>query len=149
MTDLAAADRFSTAKTDSPYWNENSWFSISVPERRLHGLIQHFFRPNMNILNGGPVIWDQSGVFQWNCLHYNWSHLQAIPPGAEKFDVVARNSLSVKVVEPLARYKIDYDRDGLAMDLVWNAIGPMHKTPAKLSLSSSPSLSSAAQVSYT
>ena len=52
---------------------------------------------------------------------------QAIPTGAEKFDFVARNSLSVKVVEPLRRYKIDYDRDDFVMDLVWEAVGPMHR----------------------
>lgn len=126
MIRLPAADRFSDARTDNPYWNENSWFSVSIPERRIHGLIQYFFRPNMNILNGGPVLWDPSGTRQWNCLYYNWSHLQAIPAGSEKFDVNAPNSLSVRVVEPLKRYKIHYDKDGFAMDLVWEAVGPLH-----------------------
>lgn len=126
MTELRDADRFSEP-SDSPYWNENSWFSVSIPERRIHGLIQHFFRPNMNLLNGGPVLWDPSGQYQWNCLYYNWSHLQAIPPGSEKFNFHARNSLSVKIIEPLQSYKIDYARDGFEMDLVWEAIGPMHR----------------------
>jgi hypothetical protein len=31
------------------------------------------------------------------------------------------------VVEPLSRYSIGYDNDGLKMDLVWDAIGPMHE----------------------
>jgi hypothetical protein len=126
MTELPAADRFSDTGTDNPYWNENSWFSVSIPERRIHGLIQHFFRPNMNILTGGPVLWDPSGTWQWNCLYYNWSHLQAIPEGAEKFDMTAPNSLAVKVVEPLRRYKIDYDKEGFQLDLVWEAVGPLH-----------------------
>lgn len=123
---LPQADRFSDAATDNPYWNENSWFSISIPERRIHGLIQHIFRPNMNLLLGGPVLWDPSGLFQWNCLHYDWSHLQAIPPGSRKFSVRARNSLTIEVVEPLKRYAIGYDRDGLVLDLVWEAAGPLH-----------------------
>lgn len=127
MTGLPAADRFGDGATDDPYWNENSWFSLSIPERRIHGLIQHFFRPNMNILNGGPVLWDPSGTSQWDCLYYNWSHLQAIPPGAEKFAVTARNSLSVRVLEPLARYKIDYDKEGFQVDLLWQAIAPPHR----------------------
>lgn len=127
MTLLPAADRFSDAMNDNPYWNENSWFSISIPERRIHGLIQHFFRPNMNILNGGPVLWDPSGTSQWDCLYYNWSHLQAIPPGSEKFDLTARNSLSVRVIEPLQRYHITYDKDGFQMDLLWEAAGPAHQ----------------------
>ena len=132
MTQLPKADRFGADKfgpgrTDSPYWNESVWFSVSIPERRMHGLIQYYFRPNMGMLNGGPVLWDPSGQFQWNCLYYNWSHLQGVTPGAEKFDMTARNSLSVKVIEPLQRYAILYDKEGFALDLMWEAGGPVHE----------------------
>ena len=127
MTDLSFADRFGAGRDENPYWNESVWFSVSIPERHIHGLIQYYFRPNMGMLNGGPVLWDRDNRFQWNCLHYNWSHLQAMPDGAEKFDMTARNSLSCKVLEPLTRYKIDYDKDGLRMDLVWEALGPCHE----------------------
>jgi hypothetical protein len=129
MTDantLPQADRFGPAD-DNPYWNESVWFSVSVPERRMHGMIQYYFRPNMGLLNGGPVLWDQSGTWQWNCLHYQWSHLQALPPGQQKFAMKARNSLSVNVLEPLGRYKIDYARDGFELDLEWTAVGPCHE----------------------
>lgn len=126
MTELPQADRFCDTPTDSPYWNESVWFSFSIPERRIHGSIQYYFRPNMGMLNGGPIMWDPSGTFQWNCLYYNWSHLQALPPGAQKFDMTANNSLSVKVLEPLARYLIRYDNEGFQMDLEWEAIGPVH-----------------------
>ncbi len=122
--DLPAADRFGEGRTDNPNWNESVWFSLSIPERRLHGMIQYYFRPNMGMLNGGPVLWDASGLHQWNCLHYQWSHLQALPAGAEKFRMTARNSLSVTVIEPLTRYKIDYDHGGLMLDLTWHAAGP-------------------------
>lgn len=127
MIALPPADRFGEDRDDNPYWNESAWFSFSVPERRLHGMIQYYFRPNMGMLNGGPVMWDPSGTFQWNCLHYNWAHLQHLPEGAQKFDMTARNSLSVKVLEPMSRYAIAYDKDGFTMDLVWQAIGPEHE----------------------
>ncbi len=127
MTELPPADRFGEGRDANPYWNESVWFSVSIPERHIHGMIQYYFRPNMGMLNGGPVLWDPSGNFQWNCLYYNWSHLQAMPAGAEKFDMTARNSLSVKVLEPLTRYKIDYDKEGFQLDLEWQAIGPMHE----------------------
>lgn len=127
MTDLSFADRFGEGRDANPYWNESVWFSLSIPERHIHGMIQYYFRPNMGMLNGGPCMWDPSGTFQWNCLYYNWSHLQALPADARKFDMTARNSLSVKVLEPLTRYKIDYDKDGFEMDLTWEAIGPCHE----------------------
>jgi hypothetical protein len=125
--ELPQADRFADARDDDPYWNESVWFSVSVPGERLHGLIQYYFRPNMGMLNGGPVIWDRSGTTQATCLHYDWAHLQAMPPGSAKFDMTARNSLSVKVLEPTTRYAIAYDKDGLVLDLLWQAAGPMHE----------------------
>ena len=127
MTQLPRADRFGEGRDDNPYWNESVWFSFSIPERRIHGLIQYYFRPNMGMLNGGPAMWDPSRRFQWNCLYYNWSHLQALPAGAEKFAMTARNSLSVEVLEPLTRYVIRYDKEGFVMDLEWQAIGPCHE----------------------
>ena len=127
MTDLTFADRFGAGRDDNPYWNESVWFSVSIPERRIHGMIQYYFRPNMGMLNGGPVLWDPSGRQQWNCLYYNWSHLQALPRGAEKFAMTARNSLSCEMIEPLQRYRIGYDNDGFRIDLEWNAVGPCHE----------------------
>jgi hypothetical protein len=131
MIELPQADRFADDRTDEPGWNESVWFSISKPEDNLHGFVQYYFRPNMGMLNGGPVLWDPTGTFSWNCLYYNWSHLQAMPAGAMKFHMTARNSLSVKVLEPLTRYAIGYDKEGVKIDLVWDAIGPMHEFKTK------------------
>lgn len=127
MTELPVADRFGEGRTDSPYWNESVWFSVSIPQLHIHGMIQYYFRPNMGMLNGGPVLWDPSGTQQSNCLYYNWSHLQALPAGAQKFDMQARNSLRVKVLEPLTRYAIAYSKDGFELDLEWTASGPTHE----------------------
>lgn len=127
MSELPVADRFSDNRNDNPYWNESVWFSISKPEDRIHGFVQYYFRPNMGMLNGGPVLWDPSGTYQWNCLYYNWAHLQALPEGVEKFNMRARNSLTVKLLEPLKRYAISYDKDGVQMALEWEAIGPVHE----------------------
>jgi hypothetical protein len=127
MVDLPQADRFSDQRDDNPYWNESVWFSFSIPERKIHGLIQYYFRPNMGMLNGGPAMWEPAHNFSWNCLYYNWAHLQAMPPGQQKFDMKSLNSLQVKVLEPLKRYSIHYDLDGFQMDLLWDAIGPMHQ----------------------
>jgi hypothetical protein len=124
---MTIADFFGEGRDDNPYWNESVWFSVSIPERHIHGMIQYYFRPNMGMLNGGPCLWDRDNRYQWNCLHYQWSHLQAMPAGAKKFDMTARNSLSCKVIEPLRRYKLDYDKDGMRLDLEWTAIGPCHE----------------------
>jgi hypothetical protein len=127
MQPLPPADRFADNISADPYWNESVWFSIAKPQEKLNGIIHYYFRPNMGMLNGGPILWDPTHNFFWNCLYHNWSHLQPIPPDAQKFNLTAYNSLAVKVLEPLTRYSIKYDGDGCRMDLVWEAIGPLHE----------------------
>ena len=48
LKNLSQADRFCAQPSSDPYWNESSWFSFSIPERKFHGMIYYFFRPNMN-----------------------------------------------------------------------------------------------------
>ena len=126
MTALPQADRFCANRTNDPYWNESAWFSFSIPERKIHGLIYYFFRPNMNLLMGGPAMWDPSGACSWNCLYFDWHHIQPIPPAAEKFHFTAPNSLAVEVVEPLQVYDIHYDSNGFKLDLTWTAVAAPH-----------------------
>jgi hypothetical protein len=127
MKDLPQADRFCDNASDDPYWNESAWFSVSIPERKIHGAIQYYFRPNMGMLNGGPMLWDPSGNQTWDCLYYNWSHLQARPAGSQKFDMTANNSLQVQVLDPLRRYTIAYSNEDFELDLEWRAIAPVHE----------------------
>jgi hypothetical protein len=134
MTDssqLPQADRFADSRDSNPYWNESVWFSFSKVDERVHGFVHYYFRPNMGMLNGGPAMWDASGTLPSNCLYYNWSNLQAVPAGAQKFDMRAPNSLTVKVLEPLTRYSIGYDHEGFQMDLEWSAIGPVHELKSR------------------
>lgn len=119
-------DRFCPTRGDDPYWNESAWFSFSIPERGIHGMIYYFFRPNMNLLMGGPILWDESGAHIWDCLYYDWHHIQPIPEGAEKFDFTASNSLKVEVVEPVRHYRFHYDHGGFGLELDWTAIEAPH-----------------------
>ena len=120
-------DRFCPTRSDDPYWNESAWFSFSVPERAIHGMVYYFFRPNMNLLMGGPILWDPTGSCTWDCLYHDWHQLQAIPPGAEKFDIAAPNSLDVRTLEPENKYRLRYDTNGFKMDLRWTATAePRH-----------------------
>lgn len=119
-------DRFCPTATDDPYWNESAWFSFSVPEREIHGMVYYFFRPNMNLLMGGPILWDGTGSHPWDCLYYDWHHFQTIPEGAEKFDFTSHTSLHVEVAEPLERYRLLYDQKDFKLDLDWTAIERPH-----------------------
>jgi hypothetical protein len=118
-------DRFCPTATDDPYWNESCWFSFSIPEREIHGMIYYFFRPNMNLLQGGPILWDGSGAHTWDCLYHDWHHFQTMPEG-NKFDFRSHTSLEVRVVEPRSHYRLSYDQPDFKLDLDWIAIEPPH-----------------------
>jgi hypothetical protein len=122
LEDLSKADQFCPHPGPDPYWNESAYFSFSIPQRKLHGIIYYFFRPNMNLLVGGPAIWDASGCHTWDCLYNDWQHIQAIPPQAQKYNFTAPNSLSVRVLEPVRRYQLRYDKLGCQIELEWTAI---------------------------
>jgi len=126
MSQLPDIDCFCDDPGDSPYWNESAWFAFSVPERGIHGFFYYFFRPNMNLLVGGPAMWDPSGSNSYDCLYYDWQHIQAIPEGTEKFNFTAPNSLSVELLEPWRRYRLIYDKNGFQLDLEWTAISEPH-----------------------
>lgn len=126
MNEQPNPDRFCPTRSDDIYWNESAWFSFSIPERGIHGMIYYFFRPNMNLLMGGPILWDESGSHVWDCLYHDWHHIQPIPEGAQKFDFAALNSLKVEVVEPLKHYRFQYDQAGFALDFDWVGIEEPH-----------------------
>jgi hypothetical protein len=126
MTAAIDVDRFSPTATDDPYWNESCWFSFSIPEREIHGMVYYFFRPNMKLLMGGPILWDGSGANPWDCLYYDWHHLQPIPDGASKFDFRTHTSLEVEVIEPRKQYALRYDQNGFKLDLTWTALEEPH-----------------------
>ncbi len=126
MSNNLDIDRFCPTASLDPYWNESCWFSFSIPEKEIHGMVYYFFRPNMKLLMGGPILWDGSGAHSWDCLYFDWHHFQTIPDGAEKFDFTSRTSLDVKVLEPRKQYQLRYDHGGFKLDLKWTALEEPH-----------------------
>lgn len=122
-------DSFKEVPSSHPHWIDSACFYLSVPELRLHGVIFYFFRPNLNLLTGGPVIWDASGQTALDCLHYNFSQYQPIPVSARKFDFEAANSLRVTTLAPRNCYALSYAYGGLEFKLEWRAITPIHAAP--------------------
>lgn len=115
--------------TDHPHWIDSACFYLSVPELHMHGFIFYFFRPNLNMLTGGPVLWDRTGHTVLDCLHYNFTQNQPLPKSAEKFDFAAANSLHVTTLEAQQRYALNYDFGGLAFELEWQASAPLDAAP--------------------
>jgi len=126
---------------DEPYWTESSWFSWAIPEKSIGGFFYNHFRPNMNCLLGGPAMWDASGQHVWEFPFFDWQTMRALPGGAfgvdyNKYDFETPWSMSIRMVEPLQRYQLGYDRENFKLDLLFTAIAPPHimnaKTPEQL-----------------
>lgn len=122
---IVAADAHLHQPSEDPYWNESAWFSFAVPERALSGFVYFYHRPNMRYSFGGVGLWDPSGQYQHDCLHYDWE-MSPFDPKTDMFEFTLRNTLSVTCTEPLQSYRMTYDRDGCDLDLEWSAFMPPH-----------------------
>jgi hypothetical protein len=95
-------------KTDDPDWNESAWFSFMVPERKLSGFVYFYHRTNMGYSIGGIGLWDPSGEETYNCLYQDWGDVHPTPEGADMFNFDLRSGLSVRMIEPLRSFQLNY-----------------------------------------
>jgi hypothetical protein len=110
-------------RTDDPFWNESGWFPFHVPERELSGFVYMNHRPNMNFSMTGVALWDPSGEETYDCLYYDWWEFAPLngTTNTEMFDYSTPNGLTVRCVEPLKTFTMQYDRDGCQLDLRFDA----------------------------
>ena len=78
-------DEYFHIRSDDPYWSENTLWSFNVPERNLVGLIYCYFRPNMNLVMAGPVVWDHTCEDVFNWLYDGGDQHVAMPKDCEMF----------------------------------------------------------------
>jgi len=130
------ADVFNMQYNDDPYWTESSWFSWAIPERDICGFFYNHFRPNMNCLLGGPAMWDPSGQHVWKFRYFDWQLMRPLPEGRygvdyNKYAFTTPWSMSLRVLEPLRRYHLQYDRNGFRLDLEFTAVAEPNFIGAK------------------
>jgi hypothetical protein len=119
--DVSAVDDRFHPRTQDPWWNESSYITFQVPERKLAGFIYFYFRPNQNMAMAGPVLWDATSEDFSNCLYCGWDWHLPIPPSAEMFDFKLDNGFSVETLQPQKSYRHLYDAPGCQFDLVFTA----------------------------
>jgi len=122
-------DHFYRGESDDPYWTDSSWFSWSIPEKDICGLVWTHFRPNMNCICGGPAMWDLSGEHVWEFPFFDFQTMRLLPEGRygvdyDKYDFTTPWSLSVKMIDPMKTYRISYDRAGFRLELEFDAVAP-------------------------
>ena len=122
--------------TDSPFWNESAWFPFYVAERSLSGFVYMNHRPNMNFSMTGVALWDPSGENMWDCVYHDWLELAPLnaDSGTEMFDYDTPNSLSVRCLEPLQTFTMQYDHYEPVPQHVRKAQQERQRDPAELQM---------------
>lgn len=121
-----ADDGFHFAEMGDRWWaTETSWFAFHNAERKLGGWIYLMVRPNIGTVAGGAWVWDSSAHLPWEVLYSaNYTSLRLDPP-KDLRDATFATGVSIKVLEPLSRYKLGYvDGERLRIDLEFQAVMP-------------------------
>ena len=130
------ADHFLRDYPDHPYWSESSWFSWGIPERGINGAFYIHFRVNMNCVLAGAFMWDASGEHSFDCLYWDWQAMRTLPEGRYGVDYDKGNwqtlwGMKHQMLEPMRRYKLDYERENFRLDLTFDAVAEGHQIPRK------------------
>jgi len=97
------------------YWAETNWFAFMIPDENITGEIYAWFRPNLRVTASGLFVW--KGFSQHMSDGYYVDYMEHLPyPDTNLDNYSLANGISVKILEPMKRYKVDYN-DGLGSEL--------------------------------
>ena len=122
----AEDDNFHPPTSDDPMWSETTWFSISVPERRLHAYVYPWVRPNMKMFGGGVIVWDDTGELPWDSVHCNYQWNLPLATLGDLRDFEFPLGIRVRCLEPLTTYHVTYDHPDCSIDVQFRAIMEPH-----------------------
>lgn len=119
-------DDFHAPPTAKWFEHETSWFAFYVPEHRnLGAWIFNYVRPNAGISGGGVVVWDDTTWFHMEVPYYRHYQAMRIPEPRDLRDVELPSGISVKMLEPLHRYRLGFhDHPRLTFELDFDAVMP-------------------------
>lgn len=118
-------DLLHTPTSSDPTWIETNFFSFTIPEHRIHGLMFAGFRTNLKIVGSLVAIWQGMKEQPLAAEHYDLRGYVPFPD-SDLDNYQLANGLSVKILEPMQRFQLDYAdaRRGTELHLVFDAIMP-------------------------
>lgn len=92
---------------DSPFdWCETNFFPFAIPEERISGSFYLLSRPRLGVAMSDILVQDRIAPAWEDQLYVD--NQQHLPCPASLLDYSLPNGLSVKAVEPLKHYRLDY-----------------------------------------
>ncbi len=113
----------------SPHWweTETNWWSFNVPDRKLGGWLYTQSLGVQQTVNGGAWVWDDSDA---GAVYERNQRGLPFPDRGDLRDVSFPNGVSVKMLEPLMKYRTTYSDPGrFECDLVHEGIIGPHSHP--------------------
>ena len=119
-------DGFHFVEMGDRWWmTETAWFSFCKPEIGLGGWLYNMVRPNIGTVSGGCWIWEPGAHQPWEVPYYSNLTVMPLDPASDLRDVHLRNGVSIKMLEPLKKYRLGYkDGDLIDLDLTFDAVMP-------------------------
>jgi hypothetical protein len=121
----AADDQLHAPDSDGLDWTETTWWSFGIPERALFGWLYCQVRPNNGTVAGGAFVYDPSGTLPWDIPYFAYAHHTRLPEHLDLRDVIFRNGVSVRCLEPGTRYALGYrfrDQEDFVADLEFRGL---------------------------
>ena len=109
---------------------ETQYFSVSIPEENIHGLVYCWHRPNLKIVTGGAWIWQGVKRHHLACELFDFRSFMSDAALANDLSSYRlENGLGVEVVEAAKRFHVTYadEARGNAIDLHYTAATPLVK----------------------
>jgi hypothetical protein len=121
-----ASDELHGASTDDPWLTETAWYSFWDVANRFIGHVYMRFRPYSGIADCNIYVWDREVSAPWDAVY--WKRFEMAYP-ATLADLNWIGGLRHRVIEPLARYSLEYHDDsspqqrGFGIELVLEKTG--------------------------
>jgi hypothetical protein len=102
-------DTYHTPTTDDPTWFETTWFSFSVPERRIGGWLHAGRSTNRNATTWRVFVWDPNGYDLGRLAYFRMLSDIPIEPDVDLRNITfPQGGFSVKMLKPLMNYHVAY-----------------------------------------
>jgi hypothetical protein len=113
---LTLADDALHERNSDPWWTETVWFAWMVPERKMLGYFYPMFRPNLGVVAGGVLLFDDSAELPWELPVFDYGWHRQIPEGMDLRHMHLDNDLTLDTTES-GHYDLGYDSRDFTMRL--------------------------------
>lgn len=119
-------DAFHTPTSDDPWWQETTWFTFMIPERKLYCYVYPWVKANQGILGGGVMVWDDRGRHPWEAVHWDYQWTYPYPHLGDLRNITFPTGITIECLEPLTKYRVAYESARCSFDVTFDAILPAH-----------------------